>query len=227
MEQITLQGDGNANSIIGGTGVDTLSYSGATGAVSINLTSGTVSGADGSDTFSAIEKFVASGYADTFTYNAVWNNTLDGGSGTDTVDYSSSSTAMTATNASSIVGGGNTSTLTSIEIIKTGSGADTFNLSSTTGINTLDAGAGSDTLSLSGSLDLSAITLLNFEILNVAVGQTLTIEASQLSGKTVTGTGTINALNLDAALTADFCKCSKWNHFKCRLVWNRYIYREF
>jgi Ca2+-binding RTX toxin-like protein len=199
----TLEGNSSNNSFIGGSGTDTLSYSGASGSVSVAL-SGSVTGADGSDTFTGIENFVGGGSADTFSHNAVWNGAIDGGAGIDIVDFSASSTVMTVTNATTIAGGGNTSTLTAIEVIKTGSGADTFNLSSTTGINTLDAGGGSDTLSLSGNLDLSTITLLNFEVLNVAAGQTLTIEASQLSGKTVTGTGTINALNLDAALTADF-----------------------
>ena len=88
----TLQGDGNANSFVGGTGTDTLSYSGSLGAVTIALSSGTVSGSDGADIFSSIESFVGSGYADTFVNSTVWSGSIDGGTGSDTLDYSTYAT---------------------------------------------------------------------------------------------------------------------------------------
>ena len=120
----TLTGDGNINILLGGLGDDTLSgragndtldggagtdladYSGATGAVTVNLAAnasyGTSSGADGNDILYGIENVAGSNFNDTITgdingnllsgnggndtlYAGAGNSTLDGGSGNDTL----------------------------------------------------------------------------------------------------------------------------------------------
>jgi Ca2+-binding RTX toxin-like protein len=93
----TLIGSSGPNKLTGGTGVDTVSYASATGAVTVNLTSGKAGGADGTDTLKTIENVTGSGFADAITGNSLANllsagagndsiNAIDGISGNDTVD---------------------------------------------------------------------------------------------------------------------------------------------
>ena len=102
----TLQGDAGANQLNGGLGVDYVSYSSAAGSVSINLGSGIVTGAAGSDTLISIENAIGSNFADTIfgsnTNNVIasgggndiinaslGSDVIDGGLGNDTVNYAS------------------------------------------------------------------------------------------------------------------------------------------
>ena len=92
-----LKGRGGNDTFYGGTadddddtdaGNDTVSYSTASSAVTVDLASGTASdGEGGTDTLYDIDNVIGSDYDDTLMGddNA---NTLDGGSGTDTADYS-------------------------------------------------------------------------------------------------------------------------------------------
>jgi Ca2+-binding RTX toxin-like protein len=81
--------------IDGGAGdLDIAGYYSATGSVVVNLTTGTATGADGTDTLKNIEGVTGGAFADTLTGNSGMNffegrggnDTLDGGTGTD-VDY--------------------------------------------------------------------------------------------------------------------------------------------
>ncbi len=75
------------------------------------------------------------------------NNRLDGGAGTDTVDYYYSSSGVTvslATTAAQVTGGSGTDTLLNFENLTGSSYAD--NLTGSAGSNTLNGRAGSDTL---------------------------------------------------------------------------------
>jgi Ca2+-binding RTX toxin-like protein len=102
-----LQGGAGNDGIDGGAGNDTASYSGAAGAVSVNLAVGTAqdTGGAGVDTLTGIENLYGSGFGDTLLGNAEanilhgqagndilvggdGNDDLNGGAGTDTVDYS-------------------------------------------------------------------------------------------------------------------------------------------
>ena len=65
----------------GGSGFDTLDFSGATGSMSIDVSTGKASGA-GIDTFSTFEMIVGSDYADTFKGSSKADK-LDGGAGDD------------------------------------------------------------------------------------------------------------------------------------------------
>ena len=66
-----VQGNQSANSFIGGTGTDTLSYSGAASGVTVNVTSagaGTSSG-DGADVFTGFENYILSGKTNVLVKN--------------------------------------------------------------------------------------------------------------------------------------------------------------
>ena len=107
-----LIGGGDADTLIGGLGNDTLiggvalgglddnrndvaDYSAAGGSVTVNLTTGTASGADGSDTLSGIEFVFGSNFDDTITGNED-QNFLRGRAGNDVMDGGGQSLAVAA-----------------------------------------------------------------------------------------------------------------------------------
>lgn len=76
---------GPSNDILdGGSGIDTAMYSDATSGVTVNLSTGTATGGDGTDIFSNIENVTGSNFGDTLTGNDSVN-VLDGGIGADTL----------------------------------------------------------------------------------------------------------------------------------------------
>ncbi len=79
-----IGGLGN-DTLNGGSGTDTADYSGAGAAVTVNLTSGSASGAAGSDTLSAVENVTGTAFADTLTGDGN-ANVLRGGGGIDTLN---------------------------------------------------------------------------------------------------------------------------------------------
>ena len=162
----TLTGDGNNNVIdggsgnindvlVGGAGVDTVSYNSAGAGVTFTLVSQiaqTTVGA-GSDTVSGFENVVGSAFNDTLTGDGNANvmegglgdDIINGGAGTDTVSYASAASRvvvnLTTTTIQNTLGAGS-DTLTAMENL-TGSGfADT--LTGNTGNNVIDGGAGAD-----------------------------------------------------------------------------------
>ena len=96
-----MSNSGN-NAFDGGLGTDTVSYSAATGPVTVNLSTGTATG-DGTDTLTNIENVTGSSYADTITgdsganvlYGGGGADLLYGGSGADTFMFKAL-TALTA-----------------------------------------------------------------------------------------------------------------------------------
>jgi Ca2+-binding RTX toxin-like protein len=77
--------DGLANTFNGGTGIDTVSYSASTNALTVNLATGVATGTGiGTDTLVSIEKVITGGGNDTITGDA-GSNTLTGGLGKDTL----------------------------------------------------------------------------------------------------------------------------------------------
>jgi len=208
----TVQGNSYANSFIGGSGTDTLSYSGAASGVTVNVTSdgaGTASG-DGADEFTGFEHYTLSGNADTINLSGVYGSTINGGSGIDTASYTNVATGLTVTvnngnTSATVYDGSSTDTLQSVEKIIGGDGNDTFIVSNVTGINTLDGDGGVNTLQLSGDIDLSSVVLLNFNDITVADGDTLTINATDLDDKTmnITLNGTGSLVIVATALASD------------------------
>eukprot|EP01029_Cantina_marsupialis_P016090 TRINITY_DN3571_c0_g1_i1.p1 TRINITY_DN3571_c0_g1~~TRINITY_DN3571_c0_g1_i1.p1 ORF type:complete len:5289 (+),score=1833.13 TRINITY_DN3571_c0_g1_i1:2362-15867(+) len=188
-----VQGDIYNNSLLGGAGSDTLSVSSATGGVTFNVSNndGTTNGAGvGTDNFESFENFIGSNNNDTFNTDAIDNITFNGQGGTDTVDYTSSSSNIDVTvNGSSTVTATdsvNTDTLNNVEKIISGSGDDTFTLNSVNNIDTLDAGAGTDSLSVTSSMDLSSVELINFEEILAQDGQVITVSATALNNENIT-----------------------------------------
>jgi Ca2+-binding RTX toxin-like protein len=87
-----LRGGAGNDTLNGGADYDTAAYWDATGAVSVNLATGTATGGAGNDSLISIENVYGSSYADTIVGdgNGNWlngqngNDTLTGGAGTDT-----------------------------------------------------------------------------------------------------------------------------------------------
>jgi Ca2+-binding RTX toxin-like protein len=88
-------GNGGADLIDGGGGIDRVGYQNAPGGVTVNLATGVVSGAAGNDRLANVEQVMDSPHADVLTGSSGSNyfwlhggaDTVDGGGGTDAVDY--------------------------------------------------------------------------------------------------------------------------------------------
>ncbi len=122
-----LSGGLGADSLVGGSGSDTVSYAGSNAAVDVDLQTGTHSGGHAAgDTISGVENLAGSDHGDTLTGDAA-GNVLDGGAGDDSLD-----------------GGAGDDWLVG------GSGVDT--LAGGLGTDTLTGGADGDRFVFSGSL---------------------------------------------------------------------------
>ncbi|MFN7872020.1 MAG: calcium-binding protein, partial [Cyanobacteriota bacterium] len=168
----TLQGNAFNNVLNGGQGNDYVSYSSASGSVTIDL-GGFATGAAGFDTLISIENAIGSDFADTIIGNSFNNviasgggndfivaslgsDTIEGGLGTDTVSYSSLAGPISL-GAFGVVtkSSGVTDQLNGVEtIIATGSNQDTINLSLATA-----PAAVSTTVNLAGSLNNVQVNL--------------------------------------------------------------------
>ncbi|MYZ51495.1 FG-GAP-like repeat-containing protein [Malikia spinosa] len=97
-----MQGNDMLN---GGAGFDWTDYRNATGAVSVDLSSGQASGADGTDQLIGIEAIRGSDFSDTLTGGASANK-LDGGAGNDTLAGGAGDDTIVASAGSDRVDGG-------------------------------------------------------------------------------------------------------------------------
>ncbi|MCW1917664.1 Hint domain-containing protein [Rhodobacter sp. KR11] len=159
----TLTGGTNNDRLEGGTGFDTADYSGALGAVSVNLGTGVGVGSDAAgDTLVGIEAVVGSGLSDSLTGDTLANalyggagadtliggagtDSLYGGTGNDSVDYTASAAVVIDLAAGTGAGGDAAGdVLSSIEVV-TGSNFDD-RLTGSAAAETLFGGAGNDTL---------------------------------------------------------------------------------
>ena len=169
-------GDGN-DTIDGGTGTDTIAFTtnSDTSGITISITgssSGSITTSTGTSTFTRAESFVGTQYNDTFTMGASGSltGTVNGGSGSDTIDYSSRTSALSlnmytgvltsisgavsnienltaGSGSDTIIGNSSANTLTGNggnDIIFGGDGADT--ISGGTGLNILIGGKGADSI---------------------------------------------------------------------------------
>ena len=203
----TLVGGQHNDTLNGGGGTDTVDYSqdGGSGAVTVNLASGSATDSFGNtDTLTSIENIIGTGLADTITANVVngINNAFSGGAGTDTVTYAASTNALTVSLSAGTVSGTGvgTDTLTSVEIIRTGSGSDIFSAGAggLGGVTTLDGGASNDTLTTSAAtLDLTGKTLTSIEQITTtnAAGTAFTT-GSIATALLIQGAGTNDSVTL-------------------------------
>ncbi len=166
----------------GGAGIDALDYGEAQQSVQVDLTTGQASGREiGTDSFSSIEKFETGSGNDTIVAvvaqpeaasparvvetATTGNENFDGGTGTDTIDYSNAAQDITVDVASGTATGVEigTDTLASIEVFETGAGDDVFVAAvaqaetspvvetTTTADQAFDGGAGIDTVDYSNA----------------------------------------------------------------------------
>ncbi|WP_430938495.1 hypothetical protein [Rhodovulum sp. YNF3179] len=202
-----LTGGAGDDALTGGGGIDTADYSAATGAVTVDLSSGAASGAAGADTLIGIENVTGSDHDDTLTGDAGTNrltggagadtlsggggnDTLEGGDGIDTADYSAATGAVTVdlsdTNAQAISGTEGADTLIGIEYVIGGSGDDT--LAGDAGANRLTGGAGADRLSGGGGDD----TLDGGDGIDTAdysgAGDAVTVDLSDTTAQAISAT---------------------------------------
>jgi Ca2+-binding RTX toxin-like protein len=187
----TLTGDNGDNIIAGGLGndildggsggIDTLDYSAAAAAVTVDLYGGAATGGAGNDTISHFENVIGSKFNDVISGSAA-HNVLDGGNGTDTLDFHASanmtgvvidlsnSHGLTQTgdaagdtflNFENITGTDQNDTLvgtSGVNVLKGGAGDDS--IEGGAGADTLDGGAGTnDILSYLHSTAAVTITL--------------------------------------------------------------------
>ncbi|MFJ5258840.1 calcium-binding protein, partial [Pseudomonas sp. NPDC088414] len=144
----TLYGGAGADQFIGGAGYDTAGYTDSKVAVSINLKTGVHSGIATGDTFTDIEAIKGSNLNDIFVGDGKGID-FDGGTGFDTVDYSTSSAAVNvdirgggATGVAGTGGDAEGTTLTGIEKVIGSAFNDSFTV--TTAVATFEGGAGDD-----------------------------------------------------------------------------------
>ncbi|SDG35454.1 MULTISPECIES: hypothetical protein [unclassified Duganella] len=158
-----LDGD---DSIDGAGGVDFVRYDRASSAVVVSLADGTASGGAGNDTFSHIEGVRGSAFNDVLTGGNVANNDLeifignggndsiDGGSGFDVAEYSSSLAAVNVNLVSGVAldGLGGQDALTDIEGVVGSAFNDTLT-GSDAGYESFEGRAGNDTIDGKGGID--------------------------------------------------------------------------
>jgi Ca2+-binding RTX toxin-like protein len=215
----TLQGTAGNNIINGGHGNDFVSYSSATGSVTINLQGGLVTGAAGFDTLISIENAIGSNFSDTIFGNSFNNviasgagddtilaslgsDVIDGGFGLDTVNYSKVTGPITL-GAFGVVtkSPGVTDQLNSVEVIvATTSAQDTIDLSGATApaaLNTTVNLSGTFNnvkvnLSSGGAINLSALEFENVigsGVADIVTGNSLANNISGNSGNDVISGG--------------------------------------
>jgi Ca2+-binding RTX toxin-like protein len=154
----TLMGNAGNNVLNGGTGIDSVSYAGSSGGVTVNLGSASAQNTvgAGTDTLLGFENLIGSRFNDTLTGSAgnntleggLGNDSVNGGTGVDTASYAGSASGITvnlgSTWAQNTVGAG-TDTLLAIENLLGSSFNDT--LMGNAGNNVLNGGSGNDGLS--------------------------------------------------------------------------------
>ncbi|MCK6452522.1 MAG: VCBS domain-containing protein, partial [Alphaproteobacteria bacterium] len=156
-----LSGEGGDDTIDGGGGTDAVSYFAAPGAVVVNLSTGTATGAAGSDSLSNIENARGGAFDDTITGTGAGNflmgnggdDTLNGGAGADQLD------------------GG------------IGNDVLAFNTGDVGAGEMIDGGNGNDTIQIQTSTDFTAAnTIQNVEAIELAAETSATFTGDQLQG---------------------------------------------
>ncbi|WP_041797936.1 ExeM/NucH family extracellular endonuclease [Rhodopseudomonas palustris] len=206
------------DTIDGGAGFDTLDLSEATGAVTLNLVSGTVSGAGiGTDHFSSIESFVfgagndviTGGNGDDSLDGGAGNDTITGGNGNDTLSGGEGNDAIDGGSGNDIVDGGlGNDTLkggSGNDVIAAGDGDD--NVDAGSGDDNVTGGAGNDTLKGGSGADIITGGAGN-DILTGGSGADVFVFAAGFGKDTVTDFATTGSsadlLQFSSDMFADF-----------------------
>jgi Ca2+-binding RTX toxin-like protein len=154
----TIDGGLGNDGISGGAGNDTVTYANAGAAgVTVNLSTGTASGAYGIDTINTVENIIGSIGNDILTGSNTINNVIEGGAGDDVINGGTSASDTASYNTA--LSGVAVSLATAAQQNTIGAGLDTLSnfenllgsayndiLTGNTVANTLDGGAGDDVL---------------------------------------------------------------------------------
>ncbi|MBX8622791.1 calcium-binding protein [Pseudomonas glycinae] len=196
----TLLGGGGADQFFGGAGMDTVSYDDSTVGVTLNLKTGVNSGIGAGDVYNDIEAITGSKYNDTFIADGrVF--AFNGGTGTDTVDYSTSAEAINVDVRPGIGlagtgGDAQGDTLASIEKVIGSAFNDTFTAAPLSTV-TFEGGAGDDIYFVNGG----GVTVIeqagggNDEVRVTYKEHTLAANVERL---TFTGTGSFTGAGNDS-----------------------------
>lgn len=186
----SLYGDGNnnildglagSNLLDGRGGVDTASYLSATGAVTINMATNSVTGAGRSDTLVSIERVIGSNFGDSITGTTgddwidagAGNDTVNGQSGTDTISYASATSAVSVNLTLATQADGKQ--FTSIENIFGSNNSNGDILTGDGNANLVEGGLGNDALDGGGGIDTVSYA-------NSTAGVSVNISSSALAG---------------------------------------------
>ena len=151
-----LKGGAGNDAIAGGAGFDTLDLSDATGAISLDVAAGKVSGAGiGTDTFTGIEAFrfgagndiVTGGNGDEIFDGGAGNDTLKGGAGDDQLAGGDGNDTLDGGSGDDVVAGG-----AGDDTLKGGSGDD--KVEGGEGNDNIDAGSGDDIVTAGAGNDV-------------------------------------------------------------------------
>ncbi|WP_156481357.1 beta strand repeat-containing protein, partial [Herbaspirillum rubrisubalbicans] len=161
-------GGAAAVTIIGAGNNNTLTFANATGAVTVNLTAGTVTGAYGNETISGIQAILGSRYDDTVS-GGVANGSIDAGAGSNTLSFNGTNSAVQVDLQAGTASGtfGNETISNFQKVIGSSTGGDFLkgNLNATllqglAGNVTFDAG-GATAITITGSGSNNTLTFAN------------------------------------------------------------------
>ena len=198
----TLIGGKGNDTLDGGTGTDTASYASATGAVTVNLTTGLVTGGDGNDTLSNIEIVIGSNLNDTFTGRSSGADTMSGGLGDDSynvnnagdviIENANEGTDTVISSLASYTLGNDIENLTLTGSAINGTGNTLNNLIiGNSAANSLVGDAGDDTLNGGGGTDT----------LNGGAGNDTYIVSSQQTTSTILDSAGTDTIQSSASFT--------------------------
>ncbi|MBY9048070.1 calcium-binding protein, partial [Pseudomonas fluorescens] len=197
-----LFGGAGADRFIGGAGNDTVSYGDSGVGVAINTKTGVNTGIAAGDTYVGIEALQGSGSNDTFISGEAADQ-FYGSGGTDTIDYSGSSSGVTVSLVGGVAGVGGDAQGDKLWEFETVIGSS-FNdvLTAQTSGNILNGGAGDDIYYINGS-GVNVIEAAgggDDEVRTIMLNQTLAANVERL---TYVGTGSFTGYGnaLDNVIT--------------------------
>lgn len=200
----TFTGTTAAQFFNGGGGNDTMNYSNATSAVTVNLnlTTAQSTGGGGSDTLTSMENANGGSAGDTITPTS-GDSAINGNGGTDRISYAATGAATSgvtlalSVGTAQATGGSGSDTVTNVENI-TGSG---FNdtLSGSSGSNSMDGGGGTNTVSYANATAAVTVNLTTTTAQNtVGAGSDTLTNFHNLTGSnfndTLSGNANANAI---------------------------------
>ncbi|MDC1347362.1 Ig-like domain-containing protein, partial [Glaciecola sp.] len=188
----TIMSNDGVDTIDGSGNTDYIDFSLATNAAEVDLTQDDEIVNDGfgnAESIVNIEGFIGSNFADTFTgdassqifINSAGNDTFDGGDGSDILDFTGLTAAVTLNTAIGTVSSSasGTDTISNLEVFNTGAGNDT--LTGSDEAETFNANAGNDSITAGAGNDTIIASTGNDTIVGGADADTLTFATADTS----------------------------------------------